>query len=62
MEAGPSCRPAVAPKGYRLTAEGWQVAYANWSIRRQREPRLTHQLYTLSGASPRLRLGPWFPL
>jgi hypothetical protein len=41
VEAGPSCRPAVAPRGYRLTAEGWQVACANWSIRRQKESRLS---------------------
>ncbi len=40
VEAGPSCRPAVALTGYRLTAEGWQVACANWSIRRRKEPRL----------------------
>ena len=33
-EAGPSCRPAVAPTGYRLTHEGWQVACANWAVRR----------------------------
>lgn len=40
VETGPSCRPAVAPRGCRLTAEGWQVACAHWSIRRQKEPRL----------------------
>lgn len=35
-EAGPSCRPAVAPVGYRLTAEGWRMAKENWSARRGR--------------------------
>lgn len=34
VEAGPSCRPAVSHTGYRLTDDGWQVAFANWSIRR----------------------------
>jgi len=39
VEAGPSCRPAVSPTGYRLTDEGWQVACANWSVRRLQQPR-----------------------
>lgn len=30
VEAGPSCRPAVAAHGYRLTPRGWRVAFAHW--------------------------------
>lgn len=31
IEAGPSCRPAVAPTGYRLTDRGWRIADRRWS-------------------------------
>ena len=34
VEAGRSCRPAVASEGYRLTDKGWQVASAYWTDRR----------------------------
>lgn len=30
-QAGPSCRPAVAPLGYRLTESGWSVAEEIWT-------------------------------
>ncbi len=30
VETGPSCRPAVAARGYRLTPRGWGVAEAHW--------------------------------
>ena len=31
IESGPSCRPAVAPTGYRLTDRGWRIARSRWS-------------------------------
>jgi hypothetical protein len=31
VESGPSCRPAVAPTGYRLTARGWRVTQERWA-------------------------------
>ena len=31
IESGPSCRPAVAPTGYRLTDSGWRVARERWA-------------------------------
>jgi len=30
VETGPSCRPAVATRGYRLSPRGWRVAFAYW--------------------------------
>ena len=33
VEAGPSCRPAVAASGYRLTREGRDLAYRMWTRR-----------------------------
>ena len=33
VEAGPSCRPTVAPTGYRLTEDGWRVARSRWTKR-----------------------------
>lgn len=31
VERGPSCRPAVASTGYRLTARGWRVTHERWA-------------------------------